>query len=420
LSNDKFIVQDGLTINTIEVFTADGVLIGPSGNTLNASYTHANSAYDQANLAFNAANSQAVFVQSNVINLVSGSDLVFNVSYGNLTYPGGLFTLEQQGPVSLVVSDVWQGGTANKNAYLDYTTNTVNTKNVAITLALSNATFNVQTTDTINIGSSTITGSNLLSLGITNTGGSYVIPNSFFASEIETNSNSSVSVNLTTNRRPITTNGTTLTNTQPTPFNVTSLTANFPINSVPYFNKNQSFSWNANVVGSVASGNVTYSGTGSSGTLTSTGGISGSSPSLDSTIVYTITSNDYRGAGLNGAGTRTIPSTVSTTTTAATSYKPLFYKTTGNNSNPNISTSDTYLPLQYNVGQGAGTTDVTSNYLWLAIPGTSSHAFAFTFLNTTVVVTPDVTYTNQTIATEPYNVYGFTNFSAQTIIYTTS
>jgi hypothetical protein len=58
LSNDKFIVQDGLTINTIEVFTADGVLIGPSGNTLNASYSHANSAYDQANLAFDTANTK--------------------------------------------------------------------------------------------------------------------------------------------------------------------------------------------------------------------------------------------------------------------------------------------------------------------------------------------------------------------------
>ena len=49
MSNDKFIVQDGLTINTIEVFNADGVLIGPSGNTLNASFDHANSAFDAAN-----------------------------------------------------------------------------------------------------------------------------------------------------------------------------------------------------------------------------------------------------------------------------------------------------------------------------------------------------------------------------------
>lgn len=70
MSNDKFIVQDGLTINTIEVFTADGVLIGPSGNTLNASYDHANSAYihansayDQANLAFDT--SEASFYTAN-------------------------------------------------------------------------------------------------------------------------------------------------------------------------------------------------------------------------------------------------------------------------------------------------------------------------------------------------------------------
>ena len=69
MSNDKFIVQDGLTINTIEVFTADGVLIGPSGNTLNASFIHANSAYDQANSANVLA--QAAFDYANTI--ITGS-----------------------------------------------------------------------------------------------------------------------------------------------------------------------------------------------------------------------------------------------------------------------------------------------------------------------------------------------------------
>lgn len=49
MSNDKFIVQDGLTINTIEVFNADGVLIGPSGNTLIASFDQANAAFNEAN-----------------------------------------------------------------------------------------------------------------------------------------------------------------------------------------------------------------------------------------------------------------------------------------------------------------------------------------------------------------------------------
>lgn len=51
MSNKQFIVQDGLTINTTDVFTANGVLIGPSGNTLNASYIHANAAFDKANSA---------------------------------------------------------------------------------------------------------------------------------------------------------------------------------------------------------------------------------------------------------------------------------------------------------------------------------------------------------------------------------
>ena len=57
MSNKQFIVQDGLTINTTDVFTADGVLIGPSGNTLNASFAHANAAFDKANSATTLAQS---------------------------------------------------------------------------------------------------------------------------------------------------------------------------------------------------------------------------------------------------------------------------------------------------------------------------------------------------------------------------
>lgn len=388
-------------------------------NTLSGGSAVDNVARSSAQAAFDKANSTSVLVQSNVINLVAGSDLVFNVTYDNLTYPGGVFTLEQQGPVVLVVTDVWQGGTSNKNAYLDFTTNTVNTKNVSITFALSNATFNIQSTDTINIGSSSITGSNLLSLGITGTNGTYIIPSDFFASTIETNSSSAVSVRLTTSRNVISNNGVTLTNTQPVPFNVTALTGSWPSSSVPYWNLNQTFNWNATVVGTVSSGNVTYSGA-SSGTLTTVGATSGSSGSLDSTLSYSISSSDYRGAGNFGAGTRTIPSTVSSSITPATKYYPIFYKTTSSSSNPNFTTSDSHNANTYVLGQGTNTTATESDYTWIAIPGSSSHTFAFTFLNTPVVVTPDATYTSQNISGQTYNVYGFTNFSAVTFIYTTS
>lgn len=405
-----------LGVQPTDTLTSKDSSLVASANAVNAVYDYAQSAYAYANTL---SGSSSVFVQSNVVNLISGSDLIFNVSYDNISYPGGVFTLEQQGPVSLIVTDIWQGGTSNKNAYLDYTTNTINTKNVSITLASSNATFNVQTTDTINIGSSTITGSNLLSLGITSTGGTYIIPSDFFAPAIQTNSSSAVVVKLTTSRSQITSNGNTLTNTQPVPFNITTLTGSWPSSSVPYWSLNQTFNWSAVVVGTVSSGNVTYSGA-SSGSLTTVGATSGSSGSLDSTLSYSISSSDYRGAGNFGAGTRTIPSTVSSSITPATKYYPIFYKTTSSSSNPNITTSDSHNSNTYVLGQGTNTTATESDYTWIAIPGSSSHTFAFTFLNTPVVVTPSATYTSQTISGQTYNVYGFTNFSAVTFIYTTS
>jgi hypothetical protein len=384
-----------------------------------SAYNQANSAYELANSAYNRSNSSNVLVKSEVTSIVAGSELAINVTYANTMYPGGIFTITQQLPISLTMTNIWSSGLANKNAYINLESNLVNTQNITVNLALSQTDFNIQSSDFIRIGSSTVTGANLISLGISGNGGSYIIPSSFFTSNIQTNSSSTVSANLSTSRGFANTNGTTLTNTQATRFAVNSLTGNWPAATVPYFNLNQSFSWSASVTGTVSSGNVTYSGA-SSGSLTTTGATSGSSGSLNSNSSYSISSSDYRGAGLNGAGTRTIPSTVSSNITPATIYYPLFYKVTGSSANPNFTTSDTYITSNYVLGQGANTTANESDYLWIAIPGSSSHEFAFTFLNTEVVATPAVTYTGQTISGQTYNVYGFTNYSAVTYIYTTS
>ena len=365
----------------------------------------------------------AVYFQSNVAEVVAGSSLTVNVSYANATYPGGLFTLEQLGPVAFTATDVWQTTTSSsKNAYANLIANTANVSNIRITLSLANATFDVKTTDTLTIGSSTITGANLTGLGISGTGGTYTIANTLFADAIQTNSSTIVSANLTTSRGVKTTNGTTLTTIAAVPFNVTSLSGTFASSSVPYWATSQTFNWSAALTSgaSVASGNVTYSNVANdiSGSLTSVGATSGTSTSLDSTLTYTITSTDYTGAGGFGAGTRTIPSTVNGTISAATVYYPLFYKTTGSSANPNFTISDTRNSNNYVTGQGANTTATPSNYLWIGTPNSTARSFAFTFLGSRVDVTPDVTYTSQTISGQTYNVYGFTNYSAITFIYT--
>jgi len=264
----------------------------------------------------------------------------------------------------------------------------------------------------------TITGANLLALNITGNG-TYTIPNTYFSSSVQTSASSAVTLHLTTDRGQYTSTGTTLTTLQPVAYSVNSITASFPSNQVPYFNLNQSFNWTVSVTGTTASGNLTYSGGSVTTTsLTSNGSITGTSTSIDSTSSYTVTTSDYYGAGLNGYGNRTIPSTVNGTVTAATKYYPLFYKTTSSSANPNFTTSDTYLTHNYVLGDGASTTATTSNWLWIAVPGTSSHTFAYTFGGFVADVTPEATYTGQTIAGYTYNVYGFTNYSAITFLYT--
>jgi len=357
------------------------------------------------------------FVTSNVTTIVPGSTLVIVSDYANATYPGGVFTIEQLGPVTLTTTDIWSSGTATKNAYANYLASSINTQDVNITLSLANATFSVQSSDSITIGGSTITGANLLGLNITGNG-TYTIPNTYFSSSVQTTTSSAVSLSLTTSRGVYSSTGTALTATQPIPYTVNSITGSFPNNTVPYFNLNQSFNWAVSVTGTTSAGNLTYSG-GSINTtnLTTTGLSSGSSTSINSTVNYTVVTTDYTGAGLYGYGTRKIPSTVTGTVTAATIYYPLFYKITSSSSVPTIAISDSYLTHDYVLGDGATTSSTSSQYLWIAIPGTGSHTFAYTFLGTTVGQTPSVT-ASQTISGYNYNIYGFTNFSAATLLYT--
>lgn len=369
-------------------------------------------------------------VQSNITNIVAGSAIAITIDNANATYPGGVFTLEQLGPISLTVTDQWNQSGANigtsKNAYANYISSTVNTSNVKITLSLANATFNINAaSDTITFGSSVITGANLTALGITGTGGTYTIPSTYLtAANTQTNSSVPTSVSLTTNRNTQSGSGTTLTNNQPVPFNVTALSGTFGSATVPYWSLNQTFNWNATSTSgaTVASGNVTYANTTNSisGSLTSVGATSGTSASLDSTLTYTISSSDYIGAGQYGAGTRTMTATVNGTVSAATKYYPLFYKTTGSSSVPTFITSDSHGVANIVIGTSfANTTATSTNYLWMATPGSSSHTFKHVFLGSDIVDTPDVTAT-QTISGETYKIWGFTNFSAVTSIIITS
>jgi hypothetical protein len=367
--------------------------------------------------------SGGISIVSTISNIVAGSAIDVSVSYADPSYPGGKYTIAQLGPVSLSTTDVWYTGASSKNAYANYIAGTVNTQNVNVTFSLANATFNVQSTDYINIGSSNVTGANLLALNIT-ANGTYTIPSAYLtAANTQTNSTVAVTANLTTSRGAYTASGTTLTNNQPVPFNVTALSGSFGSATVPYWSLNQTFTWNATTTSgaTVASGNVTYANTANSisGTLVSNGATSGTSVSLDSTMNYTITSSDYYGAGQYGAGSRTMTATVNGTVTAATKYYPLFWQITANSTVPTFTTSTSRNSNNYATGQGANTSTTSSDYLWLATPNNTSHTFKHVFLGSDIVDTPDVTSTT-TISGQTYSIWGFTNFSQVANIVTTS
>jgi hypothetical protein len=371
-------------------------------------------------------------ITSSITSIVAGSTVSVSTDYTDPLYPAGKFVISQLGPVSLTLTDVWSTTTStSKNAYANYLASSINTSNISITLSLANASFAVTSTDSITIGGSTVTGTNLTSLGITGTGGTYTIPNTSFSSTVQTTSTSAVTTSLTTDRGVYAATGTSLTTAQPVAYTVNSITGSFPASTVPYWSLNQTFSWSVSITGTTSSGNLTYSGGSISTTsLSSAGGASGTSGSIDSTSSYTITTSDYVGAGLNGYGTRTIPSTVNGTVSAATKYYPLFWKTTSSSSVPTFTTSDSRNSNNYATGQGATTSTTSTNYLWLAIPnypsnsGTlASHAFKHVFGGFDIVDTPAVTGT-QTITTSGqsynYSIYGFTGFTQASIILTTS
>jgi hypothetical protein len=356
------------------------------------------------------------YATSSVNFVIPGSALIFDVDYANTTYPAGVFTLRQLGPVTFTMTDIWSSGGTSKNAYLNGVASTVNTRDISITLGLANAIFAINTsTDSIVIGSTTISGTNLASLNIAaNTGGTYTIPSSLFASGSQiVSSPLTISASLTTSRGPFNTNGNNLTNNQYSPFNI-SFSGTWGVSSIPYFDLNRTFNWNSSVTGTINSGNVIYTQVGNpsiTGTLSTTGQTSGTSPSLDASIAYTISTTDYVGLGVNvTSGTSTISTTA--TVAAASKYYPLFYKITGSSSNPNFINSDSYLTKAYAVGDGANSSATTSNYIWLAVPGaTTSHTFQHVDQGFTVVDTPAISYLNQTISGHTYQVYGFTNFS---------
>lgn len=373
--------------------------------------------------------SGGISIVSTISNIVAGSAIDVSVSYTDPSYPGGKYTIAQLGPVALSTTDVWYTGSTSKNAYANFIAGTVNTQNVNVTFSLANATFNVQSTDYINIGSSNVTGANLLALNIT-ANGTYTIPSEYLtAANTQTNSTVAVTANLTTSRGAYTASGTTLTNNQPVPFNVTALSGSFASSSVPYWSLNQTFNWNATTTSgaTVASGNVTYANATNdiSGTLTSSGATSGTSVSLDSTIAYQITSSDYFGAGAFGAGSRTMTATINGTVSAATRYYPLFYQITSSNQVPSFTTSTTRLSANVAIGTSATTSATPSYYLWMATPSTNTgtlvganRTFKHVFLGSDIIDTPDVT-SSTTISGQSYNIYGFTNFSVATPILVT-
>jgi hypothetical protein len=358
-------------------------------------------------------------VTSNIDTIVPGSTISIGVDYNNKDYPGGLFTVFQQQPIQINVTSIWATLDSNvKNAYLDFTSNTINSKDVVFSINVANAVFGIKSTDDITIGNSIVSGVDLTGLNI-NGNGAYTISSSLISVVDETASNVAITANLTTDRGIVHVSNVYLNNIQPTPFSVTSISASWTASTVPFWIPNQTFSWSTQLVGTATAGNIRYTGA-TSGTLSSTGAVSGTSPSLDSTQSYSVQSSDYRGNGLNGAGNILFSTTISKAITPATKYYPLFYKTTFDGNNPNITTSDSYLRSQYALGQGADTTTDPAKYLWLATPGSTSHTFAYTIFQTAAVVAPDRTYLNQTIGGQTYNVYGFTNASLVTKIYTTS
>lgn len=405
-----------------ELGTTDNLIV--AGNILAGGYYYANGE------PFVPGGNSLTFVTSNVTAVVAGQPLVFEVDYGNTTFPGGVFTLVQANvppppPVSLTLTDTWQSGGITKNQYTDFANAVVNTQGITLNITLTGTTFNVQSTDTITVGSSTITGSNLIALGISGTGGTYLIPAAAFDPAIQTQVTTGVSASLSTLSGVLTATGTTLITVPPVPFNVSTIIGSFPNSSVTPSTLNQAFNWQVTgVSGTVISGTVTLSGS-QTATLTNVGATSGTSQIYDSTVGPFNLNASYTGQGLNGAGTTTV--NLSGSVAPATTFTPLYWKTTTSNLNPNFTIADNRYNVAYapDQGQGANTSSVSSEWMWMAIPaagpGPVPPVFKWDkppFIG--VVSTPDQTYNSVDIGGVTYNAYGFTNFIESVFIYTVS
>ena len=363
-----------------------------------------------------------VFVTSNVVSLVAGQPLLVSADFANSLYTGGVFTIYQPaGAPSLAMTDQWASGGTSKAAF--FANSAVNTQNILVTLTATNTSFNVQASDTITIGASVVTGANLTGLGISGTGGTYTIPSTFFAPSVQTAASTAVSASLTTAAGVLSATGSTLTTVAGAAFNFTNTTGAFASTNIPYFSASQTVNWVTNgVVGTVTGGTAEVKqGATVITTLTSSGAVSGTSAAINSSLSGLTIVATYTGTPVGGGSPTTVGPKTATLTTATT-YQPLFYKTTASAANPNFTTSDTFIASQFVPGptQGANTTAITSNYLWLAIP-TASVQPQFKFDQPPFVgitVTADATFTNVSISGVTYNLYGFTNFSQAVFLYT--
>ena len=356
------------------------------------------------------------FITSTVTNITAGDSLSVVLTANN-QFPGGVFTIQKLGAEASSFTNAWASGGSNKNQYTDYANGTVNTQNIVFTISLTNSTFDIQDGDYINIaGVTSLSGTFLRNtLGLSGTGGTYTLSSTHFSSAIQIRSSTTITYSLTTNRSVRTGSGTTLTGTAPTVYNVSSITANWATNPVKFWLTSQAFNWSLAVTGTTTAGTTSYTG-GGTATLTSSGATAGSSAAIDSTLSYTLSTQNYSGTGLNGAGTATSANRT-VTRGPATVYYPLFWKTTQSSSNPTFTTSDSHNNSAFAVGQTAVTTATPADYTWIATPTSSARTFKYIFLGSDVVLTPTVSYTSQTISGYTYNVYGFNNFSAVTTIY---
>lgn len=386
------------------------------------SYTDKANTYLQSVIANNK-----VLVTSNVTSITVGAALKISADFSNPNYQGGIFNITQEGGSFASITNQWTStASSTKNAYTDFANTIINVSGVNLQALLYAGLWEIQASDDITIGTSVITGANLLSLGISGVGGTYAIPTSDINTADQTGQYINVTANLTANLvsgvpQTLFIDGDNLNNIQPVLFGITGVSGIWNSNTVPFFSTDQTFNWTVGVVGNVVSGILDLTDPYSEA-LTISGALSGTSTSLDSNTAgpWTLDAT-YTGTGFYGAGQRTISNFTNSFNQVPT-YIPLFYKITNTSANPTFTTSDGYVTHQYIIGDGALTSTNEADYLWIAIPGTSSAPMfkwdAGPFVG--ITIDPDQTYNDQLIGGQTYQVYGFTGFSQSVLIYTSN